>query len=93
MARDGAKLGLVIERSDIVSALAVLIKDGLAKAYLLSPFHPPEELQSMPLLEVIEENFETYFYITKKGIEVHLSDDSWWPSTDDIYKRRNLNET
>ena len=33
----------------------------------------------MPSLDVIEENFTTYFYITKKGMDLHLSDDTWWP--------------
>jgi len=37
----------------------------------------------MPPLDVVEENFETYFYITKKGMDLHLSDDSWWPFGND----------
>ena len=68
VAKHGAKLGFAVERSDIVGALAELIKDGLAKAYLLSATEPAKELESMPSLEVVEENFETYFYITKKGM-------------------------
>jgi hypothetical protein len=49
VARDGAKLGLSVERSDIVDALARLIEDGLAKAYLLSSREPySTELPSMP---------------------------------------------
>ena len=25
----------------------------------------------------------TYFYITKKGMDLHLSDDTWWPFDDE----------
>jgi len=40
VAQDGAKCGLTIDRSEIVDALAGLIEDGLAKAYLLSGTAP-----------------------------------------------------
>ena len=66
VAKNGARLGLAVERSDVVAALAGLIKDGLAKAYLLSGTEPAKELESMPSLEAVEQNFKTYFYITKK---------------------------
>ncbi len=84
--RDGARFGLAIERSDIVDALDRLIKDGLAKAYILSgkmrdPF--AGELPGMPSLDILEHDFQTYFYITKKGKDFHLADDSWWPFEDD----------
>ena len=69
-AETGAKCGLTIERSEVVEALASLIADGLAKAYVLpgperSPFSG--ELPGMPPLDDVEEYFRTYFYITKKG--------------------------
>jgi hypothetical protein len=83
VAKDAAKLGFTVERSDIVDALADLTKDGLAKAYLLSGTEQARELESMPSLEVVEVNFETYFYITKKGMDLHRSDDSWWPFDDE----------
>jgi hypothetical protein len=80
VAEDGAKCGLKIERAEIVYALAELVEDGLAKAYLLSGTAPfCTELQGMPPLDVVEEYFTTYFYITKKGMDLHLSDDTWWP--------------
>jgi hypothetical protein len=85
--RDGSKCGLTIERPDIVAALEGLIEDGLAKAYLLSgamgrdPF--AGELPGMPSLDVVEENFETYFYITKKGMDFHLADNTWRPLADE----------
>ena len=86
--RDGSKFGLTNERSDIVDALEGLIEDGMAKAYLLSaggmvsdPFS--EELPGMPSMDVVEENFQTYFYRTKKGMDLHLADDTWWPSDDE----------
>lgn len=79
VAQDSAKLGLSVERSDIVGALAELIKSGLAKAYLLSGTGPAKELEGMPSLEAVELNFQTYFYITKKGTDLHRSEDKWWP--------------
>ena len=76
VAEVGAGCGLAIERSDIVEALAGLIQEGLAKAYLLSGTEPfCTELPGMPPLDVIETYFQTYFYITKKGIDL-LSDDT-----------------
>jgi hypothetical protein len=84
VAQDGAKLGLTLDRSDVVEALASLVRDDLAKAYRLSGFAPySTELPGMPPLDVVEEDFKTYFYITKKGMDLHLSDDSWWPFDED----------
>lgn len=37
----------------------------------------------MPPLDVVEEYFKTYFYITKKGMDLHLSDDMWAAFDDD----------
>ena len=49
VAEEGAKRGLKIERSEIVDALAGLIEDGLAKAYLLSGIEPfAVQLPCMP---------------------------------------------
>jgi hypothetical protein len=71
-AREGARFGLTVERCDVVDALKTLLEDGLAKAYLLTPTMGPDpfagEIPGMPSLDVIEEYFETFFYITKKGI-------------------------
>jgi hypothetical protein len=84
VARQAAKCGLAIERPEIVDALAKLIQDGLAKAYLLSPFEPfSTELEGMPPLDVIEQDFETYFYVTKKGMDLQLSEDVSWPFDDE----------
>jgi hypothetical protein len=84
VARQVAKCGLAIERPEIVDALAKLIQDGLAKAYLLSPFEPfSTELEGMPPLDVIEQDFETYFYVTKKGMDLQLSEDVSWPFDDE----------
>jgi hypothetical protein len=69
----------------IVTALAGLIEDGLAKTYILSAIEGDPlsgELPGMPLMDVVEEDYKTYFYITKKGMDLHLSDDSWWPFDD-----------
>ena len=82
--KDCAKLGLAVERSEIVQSLGKLIVDGLAKAYLFAGREPfPTELQGMPPLDRVEEDFKSYFYITKKGLDLHLSDDKWWPFDDD----------
>ena len=80
VAKQAAKCGLVIERPEIVNALAGLVQDGFAQAYLLSS-HPPylTELQGMPPLDVIEEDFETYFYVTKRGIDLRRSHMTSWP--------------
>lgn len=81
--RKCAKLGLVVERTHIVKALAELIEGRLAKAYLLSGREPAKELKGVPLLDIVEENFKTYFYITKEGLGVLSSKESWWPFDDD----------
>jgi hypothetical protein len=84
VAEDGVKCGLTIERSEIVNALSGLIADGLAKAYLLSGTKPHvSELQGMPQIDVPETDFKTYFYITKKGMNLHLFDDKGWPFDDE----------
>ncbi len=50
----------------------------------MSPTEPfSTELKGMPPVDVVEEYFETYFYITKKGMDLHLSDDTSWPFDDD----------
>jgi hypothetical protein len=85
VAEVAARFGLTVERSEIVTVLASLIEDGLAKAYLLYPDDRDPfsgEVQGMPAIGPVEEDFRTYFYITKKGMDLHLSDDSWWPFDD-----------
>jgi len=84
VAKLGTDCGLTIERCEIVAALAWLIENGLARAYLLSCFEPyATELKGMPSVDQVEEDFETYFYITKKGLEHHfVVDRSWWPFDD-----------
>ena len=84
VARDCAKLGLSVERSEIVKTLSELVSDGLAKAYLLSAWEPfSTEFQGMPPVDVVEEDFKTYFYVTKMGMDFHRSDDTWWPFDDE----------
>lgn len=83
LARQCAKLGFAVERSDIVRALAELVADGLAKAYRLSSTAPVKELQGMPQLDAVDEDFEIYFYITDKGMVLQLSDDQEWPFDDE----------
>jgi hypothetical protein len=83
VAEDGARLGFAVESSDIVMALAGLIEDGLARAYLLPHREPAQELPGMPCVDEVETNFKTYFYVTRKGMDFHLSDDTWWPFDDE----------
>jgi hypothetical protein len=79
-----AKLGMPIERSEVVIALGGLIQDGLAKAYLLSGTERySTELRGMPPLDFVEENFKTYFNITKKGWDLLLADKTDWPFDDE----------
>ena len=75
----GAMCGLSVERSDVVEALGELVGQGLARTYRLSATEPSIELPGMPPLDVVEEYFTTYFFITEKGMDLHLADDSWWP--------------
>jgi hypothetical protein len=42
----------------------------------------------MPALDVIEEDFETYFLATKKGIDLPLSHWTSWPFDDEGELRR-----
>ena len=67
-----AECGITIDRADIVEALAGLFRDGLVQAY-----GPPSGflLDAMPAVDEPEEYFETYFYLTEKGMELHMSDD------------------
>jgi hypothetical protein len=81
VAEDGARCGLTIERPEVVGALAGLIEDRLAKAYLLSS--KATELQGMPTIDIVEKEFKTYFYVTKAGIDLIRSDETWWPFDDE----------
>lgn len=86
VARDCARLGLSIERDEIVKTVSELVRDGLAKAYDLSAYNKDPfsgELSGMPPVDIIEEDFKTYFYVTKKGSELQTSDYSWSPFDDD----------
>ena len=82
--RDGARCSLRIDRVEVIEALGRLIEDGLAKAYILSGKEPfSREIVGMPDVSEIEEDFETYFLVTDKGMEFHRSNHSWWPFDED----------
>jgi hypothetical protein len=36
----------------------------------------------MPPVDIVEDYFETYFYVTKKGMDLQISDYTWWPFDD-----------
>jgi hypothetical protein len=76
---------------DTTIAVTDSSEDGLARAYNLRNLHQGDPFsgafEGMPLLHQVEENFKTYFYITKEGMGFHAADDTWWPF-DDEGKRR-----
>jgi hypothetical protein len=85
VSREAARCGPAIERPEIVEALVGLVKDGLAKAYELTPFVRDPfsgELKGMPPLDVVKEDFATYFYVTKQGKDL-VRTDGWWPLDDE----------
>lgn len=72
-----------MDRSELIRRL-VLDEISDDYAYLLSSKEPcSTEILGMPALDVVEEDFKTYFYITQKGRDLHLSDDTWWPFDND----------
>ena len=80
VAGEGGQFGLDIRRADVVNALAQLVAQGLAKAYTLSSTPPFQtQLAAMPPLVVPEQQFQTYFLATSKGLDLQLNDTSWWP--------------
>jgi hypothetical protein len=88
--RDSDKTGVTIDRAEVIDALAQLVAGGLAEAWLLSQWPGKSvKVQGMPPMDVIEENFKTYFFITEKGRKAHLSDDTWYPLDDDGNLRPN----
>ena len=94
VAEVGAICGLTIHRPEVVAALWALVEAGMAKAYELSasvrdPFSG--ELKGMPPLDSVEEDFRTYFYITKKGMDFHQADGTWWPLDDEDALRPDWN--
>src|SRR6202035_5189880 len=82
VAQNGTKCGLTIDRPEVVAALSRLIEEGHAKALSGSAPHATE-LRGMPPIDIPEEYFKTYFYITKKGMDVQVSHDTSWPLDDE----------
>ncbi|MBS1857648.1 MAG: hypothetical protein JST11_19925 [Acidobacteria bacterium] len=77
-----AMCGFTVQRADIVEVLTGLVEGGLAKAYDLVAAGPDPfsgELPGMPRLDVVEEDFRTYFYATEKGLEALRSQAASWP--------------
>jgi hypothetical protein len=67
-----------VDRGEIVEALTGLVTDGLAEVFILSGHEPfAVRMGGMPPVDVIEEDFKTYFFITEKGMQLHLADDTW----------------
>ena len=78
----GARTGITISRPEIVDALTRLVNEGLAKAYLFAS-DASGEIEGMPRLDTIEEDFVTYFRATEKGMELQLSPKPKWPFDED----------
>jgi hypothetical protein len=77
VAEKGRKRGVEVARTEMVNALTALVEEGLAKAYMLSCTQPfSVELETMPVLDVIEEYYSTYFLATQRGIELHVAYDA-----------------
>jgi hypothetical protein len=77
VAEKGRKRGVEVARTEMVNALTALVEEGLAKAYMLSCTQPfSVELETMPVLDVIEEYYSMYFLATQRGIELHVAYDA-----------------
>ena len=86
VAEVGAKCGLTVQRPEVVEGFRALVEAGLAKVYDLFPgIGDPfsGELQGMPPLNVVEQDFRTYFCVTNQGIDFHKADGTWWPLNDE----------
>jgi hypothetical protein len=80
----GTRSGLPIEKFEILQELILLIESGLASAFILTTV-PVQQIQGVPPLDKVE---DYYFLVTDKGMELQLSDDSWWPFDDDFQLRK-----
>jgi hypothetical protein len=89
VAKECAKLGWVIERSDIVSALAELIEGGLAKAYQLSGTEEPEELPGMLSLDVVKDYFKHTSVARKRDLTFKCPTTPGGPSMMKVSRSRN----
>jgi len=72
----GKAAGLTISPEEIAAALKALIRDGLAKPYLLSATTPARAIEGVPADDNMD---EFYFWVTPKGLERRIADDHAWP--------------
>jgi hypothetical protein len=70
--------GIPITVGSVQRILLELVEQGLAKAYILSPFEPVVELDGAPRIETIANH---YFWITPYGLTVFRTarDSNDWP--------------
>ncbi len=78
-----AGCGMTIQSSEILEALGDLVRAGLAKAYRLSS-DGAKEIDGMPSAHEIGSPNRTtasdsYFWVTKKGMDLQLSPCEDWP--------------
>lgn len=82
VSREASELGIAVTRADIVEALTQLVKDGMAKAYMLGPGTINAfsgELSGRPEVVAVEEGFQTYFYVTKHGLDFYNARRTYGP--------------
>jgi hypothetical protein len=81
-----SRCGMTFESAEIVQALGSLMDSGLARGYLLTPTsEPPEEIERLPDPGELE---KYYFLVTKKGMDLQLSDYEGWPFDDENALRK-----
>jgi hypothetical protein len=74
--------GIPVTPISVERVLLELVEQGLAKAYVLSPFDPVIELETAPRLEEIA---DYYFWITPNGLSMFRAarDSNEWPFDDE----------
>jgi hypothetical protein len=84
--KTSARCGLTVTQSDVIKSLIVLIESGMAKAYRFEPMAKgPNEVNGPLQLDEIQ---KFYFWATQQGIDLQVSDGSWWPFDDNDELRK-----
>ncbi|HLJ45623.1 MAG TPA: hypothetical protein VKU01_06435 [Bryobacteraceae bacterium] len=79
-----SRAGLAVEPGEVTDALIRLIERGLATAFNLRGWNPPEEYPGIPPSCDID---EYYFWTTSEGKKVQLADYPEWPFDEDNNRR------
>jgi hypothetical protein len=82
----GSACGMILEPNEIVRALGDLMETKLARGFLLTPnSKTPKEIGRIPDPADME---KYYFRVTKKGMDLQLSDYEGWPFDDENALRK-----